>query len=376
MGQMIKRLVAHLALIVGSGLTLVAVVLQGGPTETEPALLLSAVVSLVVGHLILVRADGHRVGWALMLIAVCLAGTAIAGGAADRGSFVADVIGGTTWFMLFVALGLLIYWYPTGRAVSPGWRWVGWLGGVAGLLALSYMLTEEICIEGGGEACLVFAPNPIGIPGIPNSEYELWGIGFLLGLGFGAASVVTLVVRFFKARGVERLQLKWFVMACLVLVLGFFLSELDFMPEWFTYYSFGFLLLALPVAVGASILRYRLYEIDRIISRTVSYALVVGLLGLVLFGLVAGLGAWLGRENQLVVAVSTLAVAGLFNPVRRRVQGWVDRRFNRSRYDAERVMSEFVAGLRGRVDRDGVVEGWVGVVSETMQPTSVGVWVR
>jgi hypothetical protein len=108
----------------------------------------------------------------------------------------------------------------------------------------------------------------------------------------------------------------------------------------------------------------------------VSYALVVGFLGLVLFGLVAGLGAWLGRENQLVVAVSTLAVAGLFNPVRRRVQAWVDRRFNRSRYDAERVMSEFVGSLRDRVDRDGVVEGWVGVVSETMQPTSVGVWVR
>jgi hypothetical protein len=161
-----------------------------------------------------------------------------------------------------------------------------------------------------------------------------------------------------------------------VLIGSVLLSELVPIADVAADILFNVAVVGFPVAVGVAVLRYRLYEIDRIISRTVSYALVVGLLGLVLFGLVAGLGAWLGRENQLVVAVSTLAVAALFNPVRRRVQGWVDRRFNRSRYDAERVMSEFVGSLRDRTDPDGVVEGWVGVVSETMQPTSVGVWVR
>jgi hypothetical protein len=121
---------------------------------------------------------------------------------------------------------------------------------------------------------------------------------------------------------------------------------------------------------------YRLDEIDRIVSRTVSYALVVGVLGLVFFGVVTALTAWLSAESDLVVAGSTLAVAALFNPVRRRVQAWVDRRFNRSRYDAERVMDGFASSLRDRVDPEGVVDGWVGVVSDTMQPRSVAVWVR
>jgi len=131
-----------------------------------------------------------------------------------------------------------------------------------------------------------------------------------------------------------------------------------------------------PIAIGLAVLRYRLYEIDRIISRTVSYAVVVGLLGLVFFGVVTLLTSLLPAESDLVVAGSTLAVAALFNPVRRRVHAWVDRRFNRSRYDAQKVMDDFAGSLRDRVDPDGVVEGWVGAVSETMQPTTVAVWVR
>jgi hypothetical protein len=135
-------------------------------------------------------------------------------------------------------------------------------------------------------------------------------------------------------------------------------------------------MLLVPFSVGFSVARYRLYDIDRIISRTVSYALVAGFLGLVFFGLVTAVGAVSPGESPLAVAASTLAVAALFNPVRKRVQGWVDRRFNRSRYDAEKVMEGFAGSLQDRVDPDGVVDGWVAVVEETMQPSSVGVWVR
>ncbi|MGH8953150.1 MAG: hypothetical protein ACRDX9_17230 [Acidimicrobiia bacterium] len=134
--------------------------------------------------------------------------------------------------------------------------------------------------------------------------------------------------------------------------------------------------IGIPVSIAIAITRYRLYEIDRIVSRTISYLVVVGLLAVVFFGVVTAIGSLLQTESDLAIAASTLAVAALFNPVRKRVQGWVDRRFNRSRYDAQRVMDRFAGSLRDRVDSDEVVEGWVGVVSETMQPASVAVWVR
>jgi hypothetical protein len=243
------------------------------------------------------------------------------------------------------------------------------------LNSLSYAFAGEICVE-EADPCAEFALNPIGVSWVPNPEYgPTSAFTFSLLAAFLILSVVALVVRAVRARGEERLQMKWLIIAGLVLAAGILSDGLP-VPVIIGDLLFGMGVLGLPLAVGAAVLRYRLYEIDRIISRTVSYALVVGFLGLVLFGLVAVLGAWMGQENQLVVAVSTLAVAGLFSPVRKRVQGWVDRRFNRSRYDAERVMSEFVGSLRDRVDPDGVVDGWVGVVAETMQPTSVGVWVR
>jgi hypothetical protein len=134
--------------------------------------------------------------------------------------------------------------------------------------------------------------------------------------------------------------------------------------------------IGIPVSIAIAITRYRLYEIDRIVSRTISYLVVVGLLAAVFFGLVTAVSSLLQTQGDLAIAASTLAVAALFNPVRKRVQGWVDRRFNRSRYDAQRVMDRFAGSLQDRVDSDEVVRGWVGVVSETMQPASVAVWVR
>jgi hypothetical protein len=131
---------------------------------------------------------------------------------------------------------------------------------------------------------------------------------------------------------------------------------------------------AIPICVGIAVTRYRLYEIDRIISRTVSYVLVVA----VLVGAVAALAALVGAQFQepWVVAATTLGVAALFTPLRRRSQTWVDRRFNRSHYDAERVMDGFAASLRSQVDPDDVTGDWLAVVNETMQPAAAGVWVK
>jgi hypothetical protein len=134
--------------------------------------------------------------------------------------------------------------------------------------------------------------------------------------------------------------------------------------------------IGVPVSIAIAITRYRLYEIDRLVSRTVSYLLVVVLLGAVFVGVVTLSGSLLQTDSDLAIAASTLAVAALFNPVRKRIQNWVDRRFNRSRYDAQKVMDGFSGSLRGQVDPVRVIEGWVGVVSDTMQPASAGIWVR
>jgi hypothetical protein len=175
--------------------------------------------------------------------------------------------------------------------------------------------------------------------------------------------------------------LKWFLLACLSFVAAL---STEFIFEGLGYPEAPFLvdlwidvsLISIPVAATLAILRYRLYDIDRIISRTVSYAIVIGLLALVYALGVTGLTTLLDTDSPLVVAASTLAAAALFNPLRRWVQRRVDHRFNRSRYDAERVMASFTGSLRDQVDPDQVLEGWVSVVNETMKPATAGVWVR
>ena len=134
--------------------------------------------------------------------------------------------------------------------------------------------------------------------------------------------------------------------------------------------------IGIPVSVAVAITRYRLYEMDRIISRTVTYVISISLLGAVYVVGLTTLTSFLPAESPLAVAGSTLGAVALFNPVRRGVQGWVDRRFNRSRYDARQVMDRFASSLQGSIDTDGIVDGWVGVVAETMQPGAVAVWVR
>jgi len=265
--------------------------------------------------------------------------------------------------------------------VNVGSGYSGWgmllIGSVFGL----YLFAERLC-SGFSEAqgCSRYVANPIGIPGVPNPEYGwIFGPLSVLLTAFVLASVISVIVRFRRARGVERLQLKWFLLACSAFattLIGNTIFESvtgDSVPLWFDV-LFDVSILAMPLAATVAILRYRLYEIDRIISRTVSYALVVG----VLAAGVGGVAALAGSQFQepWVVAATTLAMAAAFNPLRGRVQGVVDRRFNRSKYDAEQVASEFAGTLRDRVDADEVVEGWLGLVDSTMQPAAVGVWLK
>jgi hypothetical protein len=170
--------------------------------------------------------------------------------------------------------------------------------------------------------------------------------------------------------------MKWLVLAFAVFLVGVIAEFGGFQYSLVATVFLPAGLFLIPVAIFVAVTRYRLYEIDRILSRTVTYAVVIALLAAVYFGAIAALTAFLPSDSPLAVAASTLAAAALFSPIRRRVQSWVDRHFNRSRYDAQRVMADFSDSLRMDVDQDYLVDGWVGVVSETMYPSSAGVWVR
>jgi uncharacterized membrane protein YbhN (UPF0104 family) len=225
----------------------------------------------------------------------------------------------------------------------------------------------------------LLSPTELGgadFPPLIESDIKPLGDGanIILTVFFLTGTVGHVVTRFVRSRGIERQQLKWFVFA---LVVGIVVL----VTPWTENDMVGTVLwTVVPISIlgsmAVAILRYRLYEIDRIISRTITYALVVGLLGLVVLALVAGLALFMPSDDPLVVAVATLVAFASFNPLRRRVQRLVDRRFNRSRYDAQRVIDNFAGTLRHRVDPEEVVDGWLGVVSETMQPAAAGVWVK
>ena len=339
---------------------------------------------LVLGDLILWKAAGNRIGWIFSAIGLMFLGAAIAGGLAAQGSLIFEAVGGALWLGWIVLIGTLVLWFPTGQVPSRRWLWLQWLGfGVLAVTLFTYIFAEQLCIDGSDSGgCAVWATNPIGIPGVPNPEFG-WLAGPLFALYpvFMGGTVLSLFMRYRKAGTIERLQLKWFLFACasFVAALGaeivleaLGVGEPPFLVDAWISLS----ILAIPIAATLAILRYRLYEIDRIISRTVSYTIVIAVLAAVYALGLTGLTSLLDSDSPLAVAAATLAAAALFNPLRKRVQAFVDHRFNRTRYDAERVMAGFTGSLRDEVDPGTVVGGWVDVVSETMRPVSAGVWLR
>ena len=198
----------------------------------------------------------------------------------------------------------------------------------------------------------------------------------LVGLLVAAGS---LVVRFRRARGLERQQLRWLALAAALsaaaLLAAVAVAVLG-APLGVVLIAAGISVALLPLATGAAILRYRLYDLDRIISRSLAYGLLTVLLGSGYAAVVLGLGRLLGRESSLIVAAATLAVAALFQPLRRRIQSVVDRRFNRRRYDAAQTIAAFSAHLRDEIDLATLTGELLTVVDQTMQPTQASLWLR
>jgi hypothetical protein len=272
------------------------------------------------------------------------------------------------------AASLVLLLTPTGTLPSPRWRWWARLTVAAAVVLLVAMAVAR----GPFDPRYQVLGGPFGYRGQGGVLLVVNQLALAittLAVVVGAAS---LVVRFRRAGGVERQQLRWVAWAAALAVLGAVVAlggvavGATAVVNWTISICFA----VLPVAIGAAILRYRLYDLDRIISRSLAWGLLTLLLGGGYAGIVLGLGQLLGRESALVVAAATLAVAALFQPARRRIQAAVDRRFNRSRYDAAKTIEAFSARLRDEIDLDTLTAELLAVVHQTMEPTRVSLWLR
>jgi hypothetical protein len=342
----------------------------------------------VMGALIVSHRPGNRMGWlfcagvffALVaaLDAYALYALAARPEAGLPGGVAAAWVvswGALVGFLLVVLVPLL---YPSGRLPSPRWRPVLWL---TGLLAAAGILTGAVRPGPLQASQVPVAPNPLGVPGAAGLVAAVELVAAVASVPLFLAAVASLVVRFRRARGVERQQLKWFAFASLGVVLSFVLSALlstvPGMSELRVDLLSYSLTLGWPVALGVAILRHRLYDIDRLINRTLVYGSLTILIGLGYAAWVVVLGQLFGQDrSSLIVAGATLAAAAVFQPLRRRVQAAVDRRFDRRRYDAAKTVEAFGARLRDQVDLDTLTEELLAVVDQTIAPATVSLWLR
>ena len=274
---------------------------------------------------------------------------------------------------LVVFLGLL---FPDGRLPSARWRPFAWF------TTATVLVGAILAAFSPGPILLTPIENPRGIEGLP-SVYRIVE-AFMYALIVVAAG--SMLARLRQASEVERQQIKWFAYATTVAVSGVILKNTVFPAVSVTWVWWaGFILTTVgltgsPVAMGVAILRFRLYEIDLIINRTLVYGLLTATLALVYFGSVLSLNQLLlaltGQSSQLVVVASTLAIAVLFNPLRRRIQSFIDQRFYRHKYDAAKTLEAFSAKLRAETDLEKLCEDIAEVVDETMQPSHMSLWLR
>jgi hypothetical protein len=350
---------------------------------TLGAVLLVTVSAATVGALVASRRPTHPVGWLLLGVGLGLVVTELIQAYVDYGLLArpgslpgARYLAGFAYstVLLWVSCaGFVLLLTPTGSLPSPRWRWWARLAAAAPVVMVvgSVVQPDPLAPEYHG--------NPLAVPALARVLVVPAVAGVVVVLVSLLVGAGSLVVRFRRARGTERLQLRWLAYAAalaaglllVALVAGFLLGNDNVA---FASLSLGMALL--PLATGAAILRYRLYDLDRIISRTLAYGLLTVLLGGGYAAVVLGLGQLLGRDSSLVVAGATLALAAVFQPARRRVQQLVDRRFNRRRYSAARTIEAYSVRLRDQLDLDTLSAELVAVVDQTMEPNRVSLWLR
>lgn len=373
------------ALSVGAWIaTAVLTHLAGG--ASAPVLLFDRVaepVFAVVGAAIIRRRPGHAVGWVMIGAGVAfsleslgaawadasLAGVAVPG--AVWAAWGASWLFSPAWLFAFVWLPML---FPNGTVLGPRWRPLVWLGVVCTLQVVPAALVPELQYDD----VRTFGPNPLGV-GTPDGLMEALVDGMaVLVVPLWIAIIAQLVVRHRRADPVQRAQLRWFLWSITLVVGMVLLSVSPRIAAVLNAGPFGLMVAAVPLSVGIAVTRYRLYDIDRLVSRTVSYAVVTAvLLGLYAVGVLA-IGAVvrpLASGDDLAVAASTLVVAAAFRPVLRRVRRVVERRFDRRHHDAARVLEEFTSRLReGGVELEGIRSDLLRTTRDTVHPTVVHLW--
>jgi hypothetical protein len=345
-------------------------------------------VFLTVGALIVSRRPRNVIGWLCCAIGVAVSFSGFGSSEAARsiaadpdrlpGALVLHLLGEVLFLVPMLGLlPLLVLVFPTGRLPSRRWRPVLWV--VAAGLALyvaSVVLNPGTLGDG-------LPANPLGLEGAEGLLELIGAVSGLLFAVFVNLVLASLVVRFRRARGDERQQLKWLVYGVILLAVSIptLGPVLERVPSPFVGPVFFSLAVSMiPVAIGVAVLKYRLYDIDRVISRTLVYGLLTALLAGVYAGIVLTFGQLFGgigaEPSSWAVAGATLAVAALFQPARRRIQAVVDRRFNRRKYDAARTVEAFSARLRNEVDLDTLSAELLLVVDQTMQPSTVSLWLQ
>jgi hypothetical protein len=342
---------------------------------------------MAVGALIVAHRPGNAVGWIFSAIGLLTATGGLATEYAARANLGrADALPGavlaawyTSWYWyptLALVLVFPLLLFPTGRLLSARWRPVAAVAaaatlGITTLGALKPTLRDENYI----------VRNPIGLAWVQDPEQTtVWAVLFGLLLGCMVGAGLSLVQRFRRSQGVERQQLKWFTYAGALMILSLLATDALLPDNAGVEVLAGLIIALVPLAAGIAILRYRLYDIDRLINRTLVYGTLTALLGGVYAAVVLilgqGFGGVGGQTPSWAVAGATLAVAALFQPARRRIQAVVDRRFNRRRYDAAKTVEAFSARLRDEIDLDTLLAELLAVVNQTMQPTKASLWLR
>jgi hypothetical protein len=337
-----------------------------------------------VGAVIATRQPGNAIGWLFCAVGVPFALTSCcyayasyalvtAPGTLPGGEIAAWLSSWVQFPPLFGAPALLFLLFPHGTLLGPRWRGAVWLTAAA---MVGFAAAPALRPGPMPDAAVKGTVNPVGIDGagpILDTVGAVAGACALLSLLLAAAS---LVVRFRRSRGAERLQIKWFALAAALFTVA---CALGFSVFAQNDVAFGLVIVgsfsAIPLAAGLAILRYRLYDIDVVINRALVYGALTATLGATYLALVLLIGLAVGRSG-FAVAVSTLAVAALFGPARARIQAVVDRRFYRRRYDAGRTLEAFGARLRDELDLETLADDLRGVVRETVQPAHVSLWLR
>ena len=359
-----------------------AMTVFSNPVLTAPGTLAAA----LVAALIVWRRPGNALGWIVAAFAINGAITAFAALYAIRwlvvpvdfpaGIWLAWLQHWIWWAEFLLLAGFVPLIFPTGRPLTPRWR------PALVLMALAtFALSAHAALTAGPMEGLAGSDNPVGLIPAPLAALLLGPVVALL-FGVVLLAVASLIVRFRRATGVERQQLKWLVYAVALVALFFFTNTLAYLTgraSDLTGAAFILSLALIPLAIGVAIMRYRLYEIDVLVNRTIVYAALSAVLVAAYVTGVAGFQFLLSpftSGSPIAVAVSTLAVVALFQPLRRVIQGAVDRRFYRRKYDAARTLQRFSERMRDEIDLGTLERELLGTVVEAIQPAHVGVWLR